>query len=139
MPTSDEIAAVAKGPRRPGPPTVCPITVHPSVAFKHPPRPKVGPGTELAKGLKELGIFGAKGCGCEAKAAIMDRLGADWCEKNVPKIVGWLRKSVEKQGIPDVTDDMLAAAVRWAVEQARTKPPASPESPASRRPAPSEQ
>ena len=41
--------------------------------------------------LGELGLTGSMGCGCNVKAAQMDRLGPAGCRKDRDKIIGWLR------------------------------------------------
>lgn len=75
-------------------------------------------GTELKRGLAELGLAGARGCGCDERAALMDRRGVAWCEANVAVIVGWLREGAAAAGWgAQVTDEVLAAAVGVAIER----------------------
>src|SRR5699024_4347952 len=50
-----------------------------------------GPGTELKKLLSRIGIRALGNCQCNARAAEMDRGGADWCRENLETIVGWLK------------------------------------------------
>lgn len=54
----------------------------------------VGPGAQLKRMLK--GVPGAKGCGCNTRAAEMDERGTQWCKDNVPTIVAWLEESWAK-------------------------------------------
>lgn len=77
-----------------------------------------GPGTELKKLLALVGITATPNCSCNKRAAVMDRYGADWCEKNVDIIVGWLRQEAERRKLPflDVVGKML---VRRAISNAR--------------------
>ena len=75
-------------------------------------------GTELKKLLARLGIHPESGCPCEPRANEMNRRGCDWCEANVPTIVGWLREEAENRGLPflDVAGTVL---VRRAISNAR--------------------
>lgn len=54
------------------------------------PAPQQGPGTELAKLLKELGITGWRGCGCKSKIAKMNRWGPAVCREHAAEILAWL-------------------------------------------------
>jgi hypothetical protein len=62
-----------------------------SYKFK-PPVPIVtsGPGTELKKLLKLVGITASPTCSCNARARTMDTNGCDWCEANIDTIVAEL-------------------------------------------------
>jgi hypothetical protein len=51
-----------------------------------------GAGTELKKILAKFGIVATVNCTCNAKANKMDAEGVDWCEANIPTILGWLRE-----------------------------------------------
>jgi len=77
-----------------------------------------GPGTELKKLLATVGINATPNCSCNARAAEMDRQGADWCEANIDTIVGWLREEAEKRGLPflDIAGRLL---VKRAIRNAR--------------------
>ena len=83
-----------------------------------PAPPPHGPGTELKKLLATIGITATPNCSCNARAAEMDRQGADWCEHNIDTIVGWLRQEAEKRGLPffDIAGRLL---VRRAIRNAR--------------------
>jgi hypothetical protein len=48
----------------------------------------------------------------------MDRNGCDWCEANIPTIVGWLREEATKRGLPFV-DLAGTVLVRRAISNAR--------------------
>lgn len=79
-----------------------------------------GPGTELKRLLSTFGIAPKPGCKCIARAEEMDRQGCDWCESNVPLIVGWLREEATKRGLPFI-DAAGAMLVRRAISNARSK------------------
>jgi hypothetical protein len=83
-------------------------------------QPAHGPGTELAKLLKRLGISPTPTCACRAKAAEMDAWGPDECSKpeRVEEVVAVMRAEAEARGLPflDVAGRML---VRRAISNAR--------------------
>jgi len=83
-----------------------------------PPAPTHGPGTELKKLLKLVGITASPDCSCNARARTMDEKGCDWCEQNLDEIVGWLREEAAKRGLPfvDLAGRML---VNRAIKNAR--------------------
>ena len=66
------------------------------------PAPTHGPGTELKKLLKLIGITASPDCSCNARARLMDERGIEWCEANIDEIVGWLREEASKRGLPFV-------------------------------------
>lgn len=66
------------------------------------PAPTHGPGTELKKLLKKIGITASPDCSCNARARLMDERGIEWCEQNIDEIVGWLREEAGKRGLPFV-------------------------------------
>jgi hypothetical protein len=77
-----------------------------------------GPGAELKKLLKLVGITASPNCSCNARAATMDVNGCDWCEANIDTIVGWLREEATKRTLPFV--DMAGRLlVRRAIRNAR--------------------
>jgi hypothetical protein len=80
--------------------------------------PEGGPGTELKKLLKLMGITASPNCSCNARARTMDANGCDWCEANLDQIVGWLREEATKRKLPfiDAAGRML---VRRAIKNAR--------------------
>jgi hypothetical protein len=86
-----------------------------------PPAPTHGPGTELKKLLKKVGITATPSCSCNARARRMDEEEAKepgWCEAHLDEIVGWLREEAEKRGLPFV--DMAGRVlVRRAISNAR--------------------
>lgn len=50
----------------------------------------------------------------------MNANGPDWCEANLETIVGWLRESAEKQGLPFVPF-VARGLVKLAIRRARRK------------------
>ena len=82
------------------------------------PAPTSGPGTELKKLLKKIGITATPNCSCNARARKMDEMGCDWCEANIEEIVGWLREEATKRGLPflDMAGRVL---VKRAIKNAR--------------------
>jgi hypothetical protein len=83
-----------------------------------PPPPNEGPGTELKKLLSKIGITPKAGCKCLARAVEMDIRGCDWCDANVPTIVGWLREEATSRRLPFV-DAAGTVLVRRAISNAR--------------------
>ena len=62
--------------------------------------PLNGPGTELKKLLKYMGIVASPNCSCNARAKKMDEWGPDECEKRIDEIVGWLKEEAHKRKLP---------------------------------------
>ena len=81
-----------------------------------------GPGTELSKLLKRLGISPTPTCACRSKAAQMDAWGPDECERpeRVAEVVAVMRAEAEARGLPflDLAGRVL---VRRAIQNARRK------------------
>ena len=90
-------------------------------AAPQPPAPTHGPGVELKKLLKKVGIVAAPNCSCNARARSMDEEEArepGWCEAHLDEIVGWLREEATKRKLPFV--DMAGRVlVRRAISNAR--------------------
>jgi hypothetical protein len=84
-----------------------------------PPTPQ-GPGTELSKLLKRLGIEPTPTCACRAKAAEMDVWGPDECSKpeRIEEVVAVMREEAKARGLPflDAAGRML---VKRAIQNAR--------------------
>lgn len=83
-----------------------------------PLRLAAGPGTELKKLLRTIGIVSTPGCSCNARAATMDANGCEWCEQNVDAITGWLREEATKRRLPFL-DAAGRVLVRRAIHNAR--------------------
>jgi hypothetical protein len=71
-----------------------------SVGIGQASQPTAGPGTELKKLLKTIGITANPGCSCNARAAQMDVWGSDECERRIPEIVVWLGEEAQKRKLP---------------------------------------
>jgi hypothetical protein len=59
-----------------------------------------GPGTELKKLLKKIGITSTPTCSCNARANTMDKNGIEWCENNKETIIDWLQEEATKRKLP---------------------------------------
>jgi hypothetical protein len=91
-----------------------------------------GPGTELKKLLAELGVTGFKGCGCNDKAAQMNRWGVEGCLANFDTIRDWISEAqaaagwatkitaavkAAVSGLPINPADIAGSLVRIAIER----------------------
>lgn len=79
-----------------------------------------GPGTELSRLLARFGIHPTPTCACRAKAAEMDRWGADECERpeRIDEVVAVMRAEAEARGVPFL-DAVGRLLVRRAIGNAR--------------------
>ena len=77
------------------------------------PPPTSGPGTELKKLLKTIGIVAKPGCACNKRAQTMDVNGCDWCAENLDTISSWLQEEAQKRGLP-----YIPAAGKWIINLA---------------------
>jgi hypothetical protein len=98
----------------------CASVSHWEPAAQPPVPPPRGPGSELSKLLKRLGIEPKPTCTCRAKAAQMDAWGPDECSRpeRIDEVVAVMRAEAEARGLPflDVAGRML---VRRAIRNAR--------------------
>ena len=82
--------------------------------------PTSGPGTELSKLLRRLGISPTPTCACRAKAAQMDAWGCHECSKpeRIDEVVAVMREEAAARGLPflDVAGRLL---VKRAISNAR--------------------
>ena len=77
-----------------------------------------GPGTQLSRMIKSLGIHMSDSCSCRRHAINMNETGNDWCAANVDTVVGWLREESQRRGLPFV--DMVGnVMVNRAITQSR--------------------
>jgi hypothetical protein len=85
-----------------------------------PAQPTHGPGTELSKLLKRLGISPTPTCACRAKQQEMDAWGCDEASKpeRIDEVVAVMRAEAEARGLPflDIAGRLL---VRRAISNAR--------------------
>lgn len=82
------------------------------------PPKQSGPGTELKKLLKTIGITASPNCSCNARAKKMDEWGPDECEKRIDEIVGWLKEEATKRKLPFI-DYAGRIIVKKAIKNAR--------------------
>jgi hypothetical protein len=104
-------------PREPKPGFVPPQ----AKAAPQPPAPTHGPGVELKKLLKLIGITATPNCSCNARARKMDEEEAKepgWCTAHLDEIVGWLREEATKRKLPFL-DAAGRVLVRRAISNAR--------------------
>jgi hypothetical protein len=78
-----------------------------------------GPGTHLKRLLAHVGVVAGPGCQCGARAAEMDKMGPEWCERNVPVIVGWLEEEAKSRGFRFFTRIAARMLVKKAIRLAR--------------------
>ena len=85
-----------------------------------PALPAHGPGTELSKLLKRIGINPTPTCQCRAMSQKMDQWGPDECERpeRIDEVVKVMREEATARGLPfiDIAGRML---VRRAIANAR--------------------
>ena len=95
---------------------------HPKTGFSSPLPAAIrpGPGTELSKLLKRFGIEPTPTCQCRAKAAQMDALGPDECERpeRIEEVVAVMRAEAEARGLPFV-DFAAKLLIKRAIHNAR--------------------
>ena len=77
-----------------------------------------GVGHFLSRSLSWFGLRGSENCKCRARARLMDQRGPDWCEENLPEVLGWLREAAEERGLPFV-EAVATLFVRRAIAKAR--------------------
>jgi hypothetical protein len=82
------------------------------------PPPTSGPGTELKKLLKTIGIEAKPGCKCNKRAQTMDEKGCDWCAENLDTISSWLQEEAERRNLPYVPS-AGKLLIKWAISRAR--------------------
>jgi len=99
-------------PREPKPGFVRPRTMVRAMAPTH------GPGKELKKLLKRIGIVSKPTCSCNAHARRMDEMGCDWCAANVPTITEWMRGEAAKRKMPFIAT-LAGLMVKRAIHNAR--------------------
>jgi hypothetical protein len=81
-----------------------------------------GPGAELKKILKTIGIESTADCACNRHAAKMDADGPDLCEKNIEEILDNLKKEADSRGMGTVfVRPFVKMAVMRAIKKARKK------------------
>jgi hypothetical protein len=81
-----------------------------------------GPGTELKRLLRRVGIRPTANCRCNAHARKMDRNGIDWCERHTDTILAWLAAESSRRGLPFLRP-AATAIIRLAIRRARRSVP----------------
>lgn len=82
--------------------------------------PQDGPGTELKKLLRYIGISITSNCKCKDRAIKMNEWGVEKCEKNIETIVDWLQEEAKRRRLPFLR---IAAKllVKRAIKNARNQ------------------
>jgi hypothetical protein len=79
-----------------------------------------GPGTELTKIISWIGLTPAPGCQCKKRARYMDKMGCDWSEENMSKIIGWLQEEhARTKSLLPFISFAAEKLVRLAIRRAR--------------------
>jgi len=80
-----------------------------------------GPGTELKKLLKSVGIEAKPDCSCNKRAQLMDQNEVrepGWCEAHIEEISGWLQEEAKKRGLPYIAS-AGKLLIRIAIKRAK--------------------
>lgn len=77
-----------------------------------------GPGTELKRLLKMIGITATPNCQCNQRARVMDERGCDWCDENIETICEWIKEEANRRGMLFVKS-AVKLMVRRAISNAR--------------------
>ena len=74
-----------------------------------------GPGSELKKLLKLIGITATPNCKCNQRAKHMDKMGCEWCKENIESICDWMQEEATARGML-----FVRSAARMMVRRAIT-------------------
>lgn len=87
-----------------------------------PPVNTAGPGSQLKILLARFGLR-ATGCGCNRRAAEMDRRGSDWCRENITLIVAVMFEAARKRKLPlaNLSRPAIKLLVRWAISRSERR------------------
>lgn len=77
-----------------------------------------GPGTILTNMISTMGIKSTSNCSCRRHAIEMNDNGPDWCEANLPVILGWLKEESEKRRLPYI-ESVASMIVKRAIKTSR--------------------
>jgi hypothetical protein len=77
-----------------------------------------GPGTLLTNMISTLGIKSTPNCSCRRHALEMNEKGNDWCEQNLPTILGWLKEESAKRNLPYI-ESVASMIVNRAIKNSR--------------------
>jgi hypothetical protein len=98
---------------------MCPVSTVPAI-IPTAVAPRDGPGTELAKLLAGWPFYltSTPDCPCREHAEQMNAWGPDECERQLPRIVAWLRDQASRRGLP-FSDLAARLLIRRAIAKAR--------------------
>jgi hypothetical protein len=77
-----------------------------------------GPGSILSNMISSMGIKSTPNCSCRRHAIEMNEKGPDWCEANMPTILGWLREESVKRHLPYI-ESIASMVVKRAIKTSR--------------------
>jgi hypothetical protein len=77
-----------------------------------------GPGTILTSMISSLGIKSTPNCSCRRHAIEMNEKGPDWCEQNLPTILGWLKEESSKRNLPYI-ESVASMIVKRAINTSK--------------------
>jgi hypothetical protein len=77
-----------------------------------------GPGTILTNMISTMGIKSTPNCSCRRHAIEMNEKGNDWCEQNLPTILGWLKEESAKRSLPYI-ESVASMIVKRAIKTSR--------------------
>lgn len=77
-----------------------------------------GPGTILTNMISTMGIKSSPTCSCRRHAIEMNEKGPDWCEQNMPTILGWLQEESSKRHLPYI-ESVASMVVKRAIKTSR--------------------
>jgi hypothetical protein len=77
-----------------------------------------GPGTILSNMISSMGIQSTPNCSCRRHAIEMNVKGPDWCEQNLPTILGWLREESTKRHLPYI-ESVASMIVKRAIKTSK--------------------
>lgn len=83
-----------------------------------------GPGTELKRLLAGFPLYikTTPSCPCNKRAQLMDDRGCQWCEENMPTIVGWLQEEhASRKMLVPFSEVAVTQLINLAIRRAKKK------------------
>ena len=77
-----------------------------------------GPGTILTNMISSMGIKSTANCSCRRHALEMNEKGVEWCENNMPTILGWLKEESAKRHLPYI-ESVASLIVKRAIKTSK--------------------
>jgi hypothetical protein len=68
--------------------------------------------------ISTMGIKSTPNCSCRRHAIEMNEKGNDWCEQNLPTILGWLKEESAKRSLPYI-ESVASMIVKRAIKTSR--------------------